>query len=227
MRDLDAAVRKKTKTKSCGCQFVIKTVMFPDSSGWEIKVGKDKNRKHNHGFIVYPEGDRQACGVSANAKDLICDMSTAQAKPCSIFAAVKEKNPPENLTINHIYNHRDWLGRHAADGMDIVHQFLHLAPEAKYLHWIRANSETEVLTHAFMAHPTSVNLLRTFHWVIGMGSTYKTNKYKMPFFEMDRVTSNNMNFLIGYAFMRDVTEFSYGWVLDKLKILIGQDVIQR
>lgn len=77
------------------------------------------------------------------------------------------------------------------------------------------------MTHVFVAHQTSVNLIHTYSWVIAMESTYKTNMYKMSLFEMVGMTSANMNFLIGYAIMKDETEESYRWVLEKLTNVIG------
>uniref|UniRef100_A0A803MWX3 Uncharacterized protein n=1 Tax=Chenopodium quinoa TaxID=63459 RepID=A0A803MWX3_CHEQI len=45
--------------------------------------------------------------------------------------------------------------------------------------------------HAFMAHPVMIDILRTYPYVIGMDSTYKTNRYGMMFFEIVGVTPTN------------------------------------
>ncbi|KAL6558823.1 hypothetical protein OROMI_019173 [Orobanche minor] len=224
LRDLDAAARKHTKTKACKCTFQIKTEQLHDLSGWIILPMSGSKGMHNHSLIAYPESHRQMSGLSKSAKQVVREMSAAQAKPCAILAAIQNKFPEDNPTRRHIYNYRDQLRRHDSEERDVVGQFHHLAVTNNYVHWTEADPNTNAVTHIFMAHPTSINLIRTYKWFIGMDSTYKTNKYKMPFLEIVGMTPCNKNFLIAYAIMKDETEWSYAWVLEKLKILLGFDV---
>ncbi|XP_021848894.1 uncharacterized protein [Spinacia oleracea] len=128
---------------------------------------------HNHELITYREDNRQMSDLSLGAKKLVRDMSSAQARSKVILEAVQEQLPEENPNRRHIYNFRDRMRRNDAEGRDSISQFLHLAKESDYLEYYR--EEGHVVTHTFMAHPTSVNLLHTYPWVIGMDSTYKTN----------------------------------------------------
>lgn len=57
-----------------------------------------------------------------------------------------------------------------------------------------------------------------------MDSTYKTNRYKMPLFEITVMMPCNHSFVIVKAFMLDEFETSYRWVLQKLKNLLSHDV---
>ncbi|XP_056695046.1 protein FAR1-RELATED SEQUENCE 5-like [Spinacia oleracea] len=221
-RNLETAEQPNTKTQACGCKFLIKVAPCKDGEGWNIVLGPEQHSIHNHELITYRECNRQMSSLSLGAKQLVRDMSSAQARPNVILAAIQEQFPEENPNRRHIYNFRDRMRRNDAEGRDSISQFLHLAKESDYLHYIR--EEAHVVTHAFMAHPTSVKLLRTYPWVIGMDSTYKTNIYKMPFLEICGVTPCNKNFLIAYAFMKDETAESYGWVLDKLRLLLGNEV---
>lgn len=124
----------------------------------------------------------------------------------------------------HVYNHRDYLRRVGFEGRDVVGQLCHLAMKNNYINWMIADPDTKVLTHLFLAHPDSLNLLRTYPWFIGMDSTYKTNRYKMPFLEITGMTPCNNNFMVAYAFMKDETEGSYRWVLERLRLLVGNAV---
>ncbi|XP_021773620.1 uncharacterized protein LOC110737591 [Chenopodium quinoa] len=111
------------------------------------------------------------------------------------------------------------------EGREVVHQVLHLARQSKYLTWVMTDTNN-VLQHDFMAHPIMTNLLRTYPYVIGMDSTYKTNRYGMPFFEIVGVTLTNQNFLVAYAFMRSESEESYQWVLQCLRLLISLEILR-
>jgi len=218
-RDLDTTLRRNTKRKGCGCRFLIKVVERRARDGWVIVCDKGHGQ-HNHRLTVYPEGHRQISGLSTGAKQIVRDMTEAQAKPRNILKAVKEKFPEDNPNQRHIYNFREYMRRTKSEDRNPVQQFLHQAVQCQYLHWIMADEETNVVTRAFLAHPTSVQLLRTYPFVICMDSTYKTNKYKMPLFEMIGVTPTNMNFLIGYAILMDESYPSYLWVLEKLRDLL-------
>ncbi|XP_021760167.1 protein FAR-RED ELONGATED HYPOCOTYL 3-like [Chenopodium quinoa] len=181
-----------------------------NDEGWQIVLDPDAYGKHNHELIVYEEGNRQMSKLSPGAKQLVRDLTDAKVKPQNILAAVRNQ---------------DRLRLKDADGRVVVTYFLELGIESQYTHWILVDPDTNVLTHVFMEHPTSLALLRTYLWVIGIDSTYKTNKYKTPFLELVDVTPCNMNFLIGYAFMKDESALSYAWVIDKLKLLVGSDVL--
>ncbi|XP_021725921.1 uncharacterized protein LOC110693105 [Chenopodium quinoa] len=136
------------------------------------------------------------------------------------MATIIEQFPEDHPNIRHIYNCRSEIRMEESEGRGVVQQFLHLARESRYIYWVMVD-DIGVLQHTFMVHPIMCNLLRTYSYVIGMDSTYKTNRYGMPFFEIVGVTPKNQNFLIGYVFMRNETQASYRWVLQRLRDLIG------
>ncbi|XP_055961017.1 uncharacterized protein LOC130015263 [Mercurialis annua] len=155
---------------------------YRGKTAWFILTDPGISSTHNHALAVYPKGYRQMSGLSGEAKEIVRDMSAAQAKPCSIMAALKEKVPSDNPTIRQVYNYRETLRKSSFEGRDVVAQFYHMAQKNDYVHWTLAKEDTGVVTHIFMAHPDSVRLLRSYYWIIDMDSTYKTNKYKLPFF---------------------------------------------
>ncbi|KAL2902597.1 hypothetical protein RDABS01_027679, partial [Bienertia sinuspersici] len=190
----------------------IKVMQRQYDGPWPIVLKGDRGYQ-NHELLVYNEGHRQVSGLSPGAKKLVRDMTEARAKPGPILAAVKERFPNLNPNKRHIYNFRAKLREEKAEGQNPAEQFLYLIVKHKYLFWI--DSDEGVVTHTFVAHPTSVNLLRTFPFVIMMDSTYKTNRYDMPLFEIIGMSSTNKNFLNGWALMKDETEESYRWVMER------------
>ncbi|XP_038688751.1 uncharacterized protein LOC119987917 [Tripterygium wilfordii] len=79
------------------------------------------------------------------------------------------------------------------------------------------NDETNQLEELFFAHPGSLELLRAFPHVLLMDATYKTNRFKMPLFEIVGVTSTNMTFCIGFVFLQSEKEDNYTWALNCLR----------
>ncbi|XP_021717947.1 PKS-NRPS hybrid synthetase CHGG_01239-like [Chenopodium quinoa] len=217
IRDMMNTIRKDTKSKANSCPFRLKVEYVRVVSGWKLNCLNDT---HNHSLVVYPEGHRQISGLSLAAKQVVRDMTQAQVPPRHIMITLVEKFPGDHPNIRHVYNCRSNIRMERFEGREVVHQVLHLARQRKYLTWVMTDSNN-VLQYAFMAHPIMTNLLRTYPYVIGMDSTYKKNRYGMPFFEIVGVTPTNQNFLVTYAFMRSESEESYRWVLQCLRLLIG------
>ncbi|CAA0809042.1 Unknown protein, partial [Striga hermonthica] len=222
-KKVDVASRK-SKTNKCQCPFEIRVKRVPETQFWMIHKCLNKEKGfHNHSFAVYPEGHRESSGISQSSKKIIRDMTAAHVTPANILAAVQEKNPGDHAIVRQIYNYRDMLRKESFEGRDVTTQLLHLARSSSYIVYTDFHPDTSALTHIFMAHPDSVRLFRTYHLYVGIDSTYKTNRYKMPLVEMIGMTPCNNNFLIAYALVKDEKEASYEWVLHKLRLLIGSE----
>jgi alpha-glucosidase len=76
------------------------------------------------------------------------------------------------------------------------------------------------LQDIFWAHPDSFKLFNTFPTVLLMVSTYKTNKYKMPLFEIVGVTSTQENFNVGFAFLTNEKEDNSKRALETCRSLL-------
>ncbi|XP_004292626.1 PREDICTED: uncharacterized protein LOC101300598 [Fragaria vesca subsp. vesca] len=77
------------------------------------------------------------------------------------------------------------------------------------------------LTHLFFAHPTSIELTKSYSNVFVMDYTYKTNKYKMPLFEIIGVSSFNKSFYSCFVFMQKEEQEDYEWALEMFSKLLG------
>jgi hypothetical protein len=66
--------------------------------------------------------------------------------------------------------------------------------EHNYVYFSRTQSESTTIEDIFWAHPTFVKLFNNFPTILVMDSTYKTNMYKMPMFEIVGVTSTDLTF---------------------------------
>ncbi|XP_021755461.1 uncharacterized protein LOC110720724 [Chenopodium quinoa] len=180
IRDLMNAICKDTKSKAISCPSKLKVEYVRVVSGWKLSCLNDT---HNHFLVVYPEGHQQISGLSPAAKQIVRDMTQAQVPLRHIMRALLEKSLGDHPNIRHVYNCRSNIIMERFEGREVVHEVLHLARQSKYLTWVMTDTNN-VLQHAFIVHPIMTNLLRAYPYVIGMDSTYKTNRYDMPIFEI-------------------------------------------
>ncbi|KAL2935912.1 hypothetical protein RDABS01_019030, partial [Bienertia sinuspersici] len=181
-RDFSGTVRLNTKRKGVGCKFVIKVAKRKDQSGFFIAVKAGEHGKHNHELVVYPEGYRHISRLSPESKQLVRDMSDAQTKPSQIVVALQQKFPVDNPTMRHVYNYRDKIRRERLDGRNLAQQVFHEVVQRGYVYWTASDMDG-CICQLFCAHPTSLQLFRTWPYVVRMDSTYKTNRYNMPLVE--------------------------------------------
>ncbi|KAD4178869.1 hypothetical protein E3N88_27460 [Mikania micrantha] len=69
---------------------------------------------------------------------------------------------------------------------------------------------------------TSYNIWRAFPHVLLIDTTYKTNKYNMPFVQIVGVTSTHKTFSVAHAFISKEREENFVWVLQNLKDTLQQ-----
>ena len=66
-------------------------------------------------------------------------------------------------------------------------------------------------------------LIQNLFNVLIMDSTYKTNRYLMPLFEVVGVAPTGKIFFVAFVFLKNEKEDSYIWELEHLKLLIDSD----
>ena len=82
-----------------------------------------------------------------------------------------------------------------------------------YVSRYRVYEDNFSIRDIFWTHPNSIMLFNTFLTVLMIDSTYKTNKYRLPFLEIVGVISTNKSFLIGFGFLECEKEYNVTWVL--------------
>lgn len=93
-----------------------------------------------------------------------------------------------------------------------------LVEDSNYVYWSRKKDESEVGRDIFWAHAESVKLLNMFPNMLIMESTYKTNKYAQPLFEVVGMTSTELIFVVAFAYMEYEQTENFSCLLYKLKL---------
>ena len=206
----------QSATKKCNCPFKVRSTPSKDGSGWKIDV---KCGVHNHGLPDRFEGHVFVSRLNDDDQQHIVDLSKRHVPPRHILLSLKERDPENVTRITQIYKHKSKIQKNIRGPRTEMQQLFKLIEESNYVYWSRKKDESEVVRDIFWAHPDSVKLLNMFPIVLIMDSTYKTNKYRQPLFEIVGVTSTELTFAVAFAYMESEQTETLCWVLDKLKQL--------
>lgn len=226
--DADSCIVKRPKdgrdstTKRCGCPFSLKGVQTGNEDEWMLSVVCGV---HNHRVLVTGEGHSFVGRLSETESSLLVDMSKSLVKPKQILTILKERDYSNTTTIKTIYNvrHRNRVKEKA--GKTEMQCLLSKLSEHKYFEWHRCSGGDDIVTDLFWSHPGCVDLLRAFPHVLIMDCTYKTNRYRLPLFEIVGVTSTNMTFSVAFAYISYEKEDNYIWALTRLRSLLSDDCL--
>ena len=75
--------------------------------------------------------------------------------------------------------------------------------------WDIRKNENLQLTHLFIAHPKSVEILQDNHDILLLDCTYKTNKYRLPLLNIILVTALHRTINLGFVFLHSEKEKDY------------------
>ncbi|GKD86839.1 FAR1-related sequence 5-like protein [Tanacetum coccineum] len=112
------------------------------------------------------------------------------------------------------------LAKPRKDDRSLVGALLEELEKGGFSHDVDHDSEGRI-TRLFIIHPLSLKLARIFSNVFVMDFTYKTNKYKMPLFDIIGVSCFNTSFYSGFVFLKKEDKDSYVWDLKVFKKFLG------
>ena len=85
--------------------------------------------------------------------------------------------------------------------------------------------EDSKLKGLFFCHALSINLLKSYHHILLLECTYKTNKYKMPLLHIAGITGANKTFSLAFCFIAQETKPYYNWALECLLTIFTSNQI--
>ena len=214
---------RRTRTKKCGCPFLLKGVKLPDEDQWKVQVICGR---HNHPVKKDPtfEGHAFAGRLSTDEQKVVRDLTICGVKPKEILRVLKQNDPTNASTIETIYNFKAKYRIGEMQGRSQMQHLLQILDERHYVEFHRRNEDTEEVVDIFFAHPYSSQLLKCFPEVLIMDCTYKTNRHGLPLLEICGVTSTGKTFIFAHAYLKQEIEGSYKWALQCLKDIINSFV---
>ncbi|CAJ2636981.1 unnamed protein product [Trifolium pratense] len=155
------------------------------------------------------------------------EMSRNLVPPKNIMSTLKDRDPNNKTTAKQLYNlsHRLKL-KMRASMTEMQHLSKRLVETGYFFkHRTVVADGSEHVQDIFFAHPKSISLFNSFPTVLLMDSTYKTNKYKMPLFEIVGFTSTGRSFNVAFAWLTNEREDNFTWALEHcVSLLRNEDV---
>jgi hypothetical protein len=138
---------------------------------------------------------------------------------------LKERDPDNTTNKKQLYNARHKLRKKARGPRNEMQHLLHCLEEKNYVFKCRSEGNSKTVQDICFAHPTSVALFNNFPSVLLMDSTYKTNWYGRPLFEMVGCTSTGNTFNVAFAIIKNEKIENFTWALQHcLSLLKSPDL---
>ncbi|XP_062020976.1 protein FAR1-RELATED SEQUENCE 6-like [Rosa rugosa] len=184
---------------------------------WKVEIS---SLLHNHEPSTDMAG-HPYCRLFTKEEALqVEQMSRAGIKPRQILSSLRQSNPDLLAVSRNIYSKTAQFRRESLGGGSIIQALLDELGGAGFSHNVKYDHSGH-LTHLFFAHPTSIELTKSYFNVFVMDCTYKTNKYKMPLLEIVGVSSFNTSFYSCFVFMQKEEQQDYQWALEMFSKLLG------
>ncbi|KEH41623.1 hypothetical protein MTR_1g052890 [Medicago truncatula] len=163
-------------------------------SGYQSRQTKEwglniLNGVHNHGMEPGLEGHILTGRLKEDDKKIVRDLTKSKMLPRNILINLKNKRPHCMTNVKQVYNKRQQIWKANRGDKKLLQYLISKLEEHNYAYFSKTQSESTTIEDIFWAHPSFVKLFNKFSTVLVMDSTYKTNMYKMPMFEVVGITS--------------------------------------
>ncbi|WOH15032.1 hypothetical protein DCAR_0934565 [Daucus carota subsp. sativus] len=201
------------------CKARISVVHRVKTDKWEITTVE---LEHNHPMVTPDKVQfmQRSRNIGPVARSLIETLNKSGIGPSKVLKVMGEAlGGLENVgfTNQDIRNVLRNIRRQVFDGGDAM-SGLALLEElkgnnfGKFFYRFDMDGENRVKALVWV-DPRSANAYKNFGDVVTFDSTYRTNRYCMPFIPITGVNHHYQNILFGFALIRDEKETSYEWVL--------------
>jgi len=209
----DRCVRE-SGTRKIDCPF--RATITEREGVWMAEV---QNTEHNHEASEYTSAHPVHRRIDINTRE-IQDMVLSHMK---VGLGVKESlrilkgaNPRNAIIAKDIHNLRSKFKQRELQGLSPLQALLFgLGDKADYITFNRRDQNNR-LKILFYAYKQSLELLRKHGEVLVMDSTYKTNRFHLPLFNICGSTFSNTSFSVASAFLSSEDTESFQWVLTTL-----------
>ncbi|GMF43374.1 unnamed protein product [Phytophthora fragariaefolia] len=191
-----------SKRMGCKMKLVIEEVSKDDPHGpWKIVHTRNGSQFHNHPASedarVHACHRRRAAAAenggetTQSVQALVEAQTAAGVSVASIRATPIQANPDSFVTPKDIANTRNAVRRHELSINTAVEALFADLSKRGFFYRYETNQETQELRYRFWAHPSTAALYHRHYDVLVVDCTYKTNKFKVPLFNIIAVTGFN------------------------------------
>ncbi|KAI5671293.1 hypothetical protein M9H77_11657 [Catharanthus roseus] len=202
--------RRPYETKKCGCPFKLKGEQMVMCENWQVFV---HDGRHNHAIGVYTHGHAQAAKLTKEQLIQTEQFRKSHVPPRNILRFFREQNVGCAVSTQKIYNVVTKIKKNMMQGRNTVEEVLCLSAKRDYTVFYRNREDSNLLSDIVVAHPTSIEMLRTWPYV------------QYALLEIVGMTPTSKNFTVASAFMRNEQATTYGF-FNRLSIYTFQMLCQ-
>ncbi|XP_004506265.1 uncharacterized protein [Cicer arietinum] len=190
---------RSTWSRKCECPFRLRGTPSNVGDEWYLHVICGV---HNHELAKKLTGHAFLGRLSQEEKIVLVDMTKNMIKPRNILMTINDHNVTSLTTIKQVYNARQAYHSSLRGNRTEMQHLLILMERDKYVYRYRKLEGSNELRDIFWTHPDSISLVNNFHIILILDSTYKTCRYQMLLLEIIGVTSIEMTFCVGFAYLQ-------------------------
>ncbi|KAI5657659.1 hypothetical protein M9H77_26452 [Catharanthus roseus] len=173
---------------------------------WQVFV---HDGRHNHTIGVYTHGHTQATKLTEEQLIETEQFRKSHVPPRNILQFFREQNVSCAASAQKIYNVVAKIKKHMMQGRNTVEEVLSQSAKLGYMVFYGNCADNNVLSDIIVAHPTSIEMMRMWPYILIMDTTLKQT----------RMTPTGKNFTVAIAFIRNEQAMTYRWVLQQIKHL--------
>jgi len=216
--------KKKDLVRKCGCPFKLRAKPVVGGEGWMVNLICGS---HNYELIKFLVGHPYVGTLTKDEKIIVADMTKSMVEPRNILLTLKKHNVNSYTTIKQIYNARNVYRSSIRGSNTEIQQLMRLLGRDQYIHWHILKDE-DVVRDIFWSHPDAVKLTNTCNLVFLIGSTYKTNRYRLLLLDIVGMTPTGMTFSAAFAYLEGERLNNIVWALQRFNdIFLGRDALPK
>ena len=210
--------RKRTSNR-CGCQFVIKLRLIPDTESYRIS---EIRNEHNHPPLDHDEAAMlsQKRFIPEEVEQKMLELNRLGVLTCSqIMVLIENEHFPD---VKRTWTTRDVqnLFQSSSNRAQEAHEFVKLLSDKTAEGWqtrMKFNDNTLRLERILWLSQSGREKFQLFNDVLEMDATYKTNRFGMPLILFTTIDNNGLTILVGGCLVSDETFESYAWCIRELR----------
>ena len=224
--DNNGKTKRRCSTIRTGCEAMLRVSVAKNTKKWVVK---NFNNNHNHGMVSPKSLSYIRCHKNMHvATKSLVEKFNEEGLPTGKVAEMFRCGLQE-FSNRDCWNHLRNLRRKNLDVGDAQAVYNYCkrkqAEDSNFFYAIQCDSESRMVNF-FWVDARSRLSYQYFGDVITFDTTYRTNKYSMPFAPFTGVNHHKQSILFGCALLQDESEPSFIWLFETwLEAMYGQQPV--
>ncbi|KAM4067786.1 MULE transposase [Hirsutella rhossiliensis] len=191
--------------------------------------GTAEARLHNHPTFEISAYSKYRTEISQKYRDDIIEMLRSSLQPVGILTKLRQHDDPDLRQIGRrdIVNIIAKYRQQQLQGQAPIEWLFNQLRQQESFFVRHEVDDNKRLTRLFIAPQSGINLLHQYPEVMLFDSTYKTNRFNMPLFNVCACSSIKKSFQVATIFLNGEKEGDYAWAIEKLHELLNEKQIRH